>query len=153
MAYSVAYKVLGNRDDAEDAAQEAFLRCHRALGQFRGESSFSTWFFRLVLGAAVDVKRRENRQARPYALPETISSDSDDFSHASVLVAALRALPDDYRIPTVLRDVYGLPYSEIARITDRPLGTAKVMVHRGRAALRLRLRAEGLGPDDTRAGG
>jgi RNA polymerase sigma-70 factor (ECF subfamily) len=60
---------------------------------------------------------------------------------ATMLVEALCELPDDYRVPTVLRDVYGLPYQEIADLTERPLGTVKVMVHRGRASLRLRLRS------------
>ena len=58
----------------------------------------------------------------------------------------------DYRVPTVLRDVYGLPYQEIAAATRRPLGTVKVMVHRGRASLRLKLRAEGAGPEKGPAG-
>jgi RNA polymerase sigma-70 factor (ECF subfamily) len=66
---------------------------------------------------------------------------------ARTLVDALAELPDDYRTPTVLRDVYGLPYQEIADLTGRPLGTVKVMVHRGRAALRLRLRAGGVRGD------
>ncbi|MBN2203726.1 MAG: RNA polymerase subunit sigma, partial [Thermoleophilia bacterium] len=66
---------------------------------------------------------------------------------ARTLVDALADLPDDYRTPTVLRDVYGLPYQEIADLTGRPLGTVKVMVHRGRAALRLRLRAGGVRGD------
>ena len=61
---------------------------------------------------------------------------------SETLVAALHSLPDDYRVPTVLRDIYGLPYQEIADLTARPLGTVKVMVHRGRASLRLRLCAE-----------
>jgi len=65
---------------------------------------------------------------------------------------ALRDLPEDYRVPTVLRDVYGLPYQEIAEATGRPLGTVKVMVHRGRASLRLKLRAGGAGPEQGPAG-
>ncbi len=118
MVYSVAYNLLGAHVDAEDAAQEVFLRCYRTLPQYRRESSFSTWLFRL--GEGVD---------------------------ARTLVDALAELPDDYRTPTVLRDVYGLPYQEIADLTARPLGTVKVMVHRGRAALRLRLRAGGVRGD------
>ena len=149
MAYSIAYKILGNQADAEDAAQDAFLRCYRAMGQFRGDSTFSTWFFRIVVRAAIDIRRREHRHLPPTAVEEKAAEDP---SHTSALVAALDALPDDYRIPTVLRDVYGLSYQEIAELTARPLGTVKVMVHRGRAVLRLRLRAEGLVPQ-TAGGG
>jgi RNA polymerase sigma-70 factor (ECF subfamily) len=147
MVYSVAYKILGHHADAEDAAQDAFLRCYRKLGQFRGDASFSTWLFRLVVASAVDLRRRERR--RPQPVPEVgqeLVSAAGIPTDAAGLIAALGELPDDYRVPTVLRDVYGLPYQEIADVTGRPLGTVKVMVHRGRASLRLRLRAGGIGP-------
>ena len=70
MVYSVAYNVLGNHTDAEDAAQEAFLRCYRTLPQYRGEATFSTWLFRLALTSAVDYKRRERRQPEPVETPD-----------------------------------------------------------------------------------
>jgi RNA polymerase sigma-70 factor (ECF subfamily) len=145
MVYSVAYSVVGNQTDAEDAAQEALLRCYRKLPQFRGEATFSTWLFRLALTASMDYERRERHRPEPVEVPELASDDGADLGSgvtAAALLAAFRALPDDYRAPTVLRDVYGLPYQEIAEITGRPLGTVKVMVHRGRAALRLRLLGE-----------
>lgn len=144
MVYSVAYNVLGNQTDAEDAAQEAFLRCYRKLPQYRAEATFSTWLFRLALTASADYRRREGRRPEPVEVPETAGDDPalGDGISSSTLVAALHDLPDDYRVPTVLRDIYGLPYQEIADLTARPLGTVKVMVHRGRASLRLRLQAE-----------
>ncbi len=145
MVYSVAHSVLGNQTDAEDAAQEALLRCYRKLPQFRGEATFSTWLFRLALTASLDYERRERRRPEPVEVPELACEDDADLGSgvtAAALLTALHALPEDYRVPTVLRDVYGLPYQEIAEISGRPLGTVKVMVHRGRAALRLRLLAE-----------
>ena len=146
MVYSVAYNVLGSHTDAEDAAQDAFLRCYRKLSQYREEASFSTWLFRLALTTAVDYKRRERRHPEPVDVPELVD-DAPELGEgvsAATIMAALRDLPDDYRVPTVLRDIYGLPYQEIAAVTGRPLGTVKVMVHRGRASLRLKLRpAEG----------
>ena len=153
MVYSVAFSVLGNHTDAEDAAQEAFLRCYRKLPQFRSEASFSTWLFRVALTAAVDHRRRERACPEPVDVPDTAAAaDPGDGPGAAAIVAALGDLPEDYRLPTVLRDVYGLPYQEIAEITRRPLGTVKVMVHRGRASLRLKLRAGGAGPDQGPAG-
>lgn len=149
MVYSVAYNVLGNHTDAEDAAQEAFLRCYRKLAQFRGEAAFSTWLFRLALSASVDYKRREKHHPEPVETPDLAAEAAPQLGEgidAATIVAALHDLPEDYRVPTVLRDVYGLPYQEIAETTGRPLGTVKVMVHRGRAYLRLKLRAEGAGP-------
>jgi len=155
MVYSVAFNVLGNHTDAEDAAQEAFLRCYRKLPQFRGEATFSTWLFRLALTASVDYKRREKRQPEPVETPDLAAEASPQLGEgidAATIVGALHDLPEDYRVPTVLRDVYGLPYLEIAEATGRPLGTVKVMVHRGRASLRLKLRAEGAGPAQDPAG-
>ena len=147
MVYSVAYNVLGNHTDAEDAAQEAFLRCYRKLPQYRSEATFSTWLFRLSLNAAVDYKRRERRRPEPVEGPDVAAGEQAELGDgitAATLTSALHDLPDDYRVPTVLRDIYGLPYQEIAELTARPLGTVKVMVHRGRSSLRLKLRAGGV---------
>ena len=144
MVYSVAYNLLGNHTDAEDAAQEAFLRCYRKLPQYRGEATFSTWLFRLSLTAGIDYQRRERRRPEPVEVPDISGAEPalGDGITSATLLAALHDLPDDYRVPTVLRDIYGLPYQEIADLTARPLGTVRVMVHRGRASLRLRLQAE-----------
>jgi RNA polymerase sigma-70 factor (ECF subfamily) len=147
MVYSVAYNVLGAHVDAEDAAQEALLRCYRSLPQYRGEASFSTWLFRLALTTSLDYQRRERRRPEPVERPDLADEaaiEPGEGVDAGTLVDALAGLPDDYRGPTVLRDIYGLPYQEIAELTGRPLGTVKVMVHRGRASLRLRLRAGGV---------
>jgi RNA polymerase sigma-70 factor (ECF subfamily) len=155
MVYSVAFNVLGNHTDAEDAAQEAFLRCYRKLPQFRHEATFSTWLFRLAMTASVDYHRRERRRPEPVEVPDLVDEGSLGLGEgvsAATLATALHDLPDDYRVPTVLRDIYGLPYQEIAEVTGRPLGTVKVMVHRGRASLRLRLRAEGARPETASAG-
>ncbi len=152
MVYSVAYNVLGNHADAEDAAQDTFLRCYRSLPQYRSEASFSTWLFRLALTAAVDARRRERRRPEPVETAETARGARGSVEQgvaAETIVRALGDLPEDYRTPTVLRDVYGLPYQEIAELTGRPLGTVKVMVHRGRASLRLRLKAAGAAPGAT----
>jgi RNA polymerase sigma-70 factor (ECF subfamily) len=156
MVYSVAYNVLGSHADAEDAAQDAFLRCYRSLPQYRSEASFSTWLFRLALTTALDCRRRERRQPEPAEIPEVADESVPQLGEgldAATLVRALGDLPEDYRTPTVLRDLYGLPYQEIAELTARPLGTVKVMVHRGRASLRLRLRAAGTGRNGGPAGG
>ena len=112
MVYSVAYNVLGNHTDAEDAAQEAFLRCYRKLPQYRSEATFSTWLFRLALNASVDYKRRERRRPEPVEVPDVAAGEQAELGDgitAATLTSALHDLPDDYRVPTVLRDIYGLP--------------------------------------------
>ncbi len=182
MVYAIAYSLLGQPADAEDAAQEAFLRLYRKLGQFRGSASFTTWLYRLAVRAALDELRRRRRSSERYdlmagaiasgAAPASGAPPATDNSggrgrggrlrssgvaavadaeaqamerlDALALAAALRALPVEYRIPVVLRDIHGLAYKEIAETTGRPVGTVKVMVHRGRGALRLRLRAAGV---------
>jgi RNA polymerase sigma-70 factor (ECF subfamily) len=170
MVYSIAYSVLGNSADAEDAAQETFLRLYRKLGQFRGEASFATWLYRLAVRVAVDEQRRRQRNTDRYDLAAAIASATGGGREGSdqgvggtvaepvadaeaqalerldavALATALRELPADYRLPVILRDVHGLAYKEIAATTGRPLGTVKAMVHRGRGALRLRLRAAGI---------
>ena len=157
MVYSVAYNVLGDRTDAEDAAQESFLRCYRKLPQFRSEARFSTWLFRLALSTSVDYRRREQRRPEPVEVPDLADDLGPELGEGvtpAVLAEALHELPHDYRVPTVLRDIYGLPYQEIADLTHRPLGTVKAMVHRGRASLRLRLKAQGIeGPVGVRRPG
>ncbi len=152
MVYSIAYNVFGSRVDAEDAAQEVFLRLYRKLSQFAGTSSFSTWFHRFALNAVIDHQRRQRHLRAADAPPAVDAGEPTGDAEGEALdrvaygelMAALGDLPLDYRAPLVLRDVYGLTYREISRELDRPLGTVKAMVHRGRNALRLRLRAAGI---------
>jgi DNA-directed RNA polymerase specialized sigma24 family protein len=102
------------------------------------------------VSSALDLRRRERRRPELVPLtelPDDIGAESPEWLDGAALVSALGELPENHRVPTVLRDVYGLPYQEIADVTGRPLGTVKAMVHRGRARLRLRLRAHGLGPE------
>lgn len=146
MVYTMAYNLLGNHVDAEDASQEAFLRLHRKIGGFRGYSTFTTWFFRLAMNAIIDYQRRNRRHAVTPDVPEPVADPEADVlrraGYANVM-KALGDLPPDYRLPLVLRDLYGLRYGEISDALDRPLGTVKASVHRARTSLRLRLRADG----------
>jgi RNA polymerase sigma-70 factor (ECF subfamily) len=156
MVYTLAYNATGNHVDAEDAAQEVFLRAYRKLPGFKGAAAFSTWLFRLAVNAIVDYQRRERRSAgAPGARDALDSGDVPEVVgdlEAEVLervgyrrlMQALADLPTDYRTPLVLRDIYGLEYEEISRRLDRPLGTVKACVHRGRNSLRLRLRGSGV---------
>ena len=147
MVYTLAFNTLGSHVDAEDAAPEVFLRAYRKLPGFRGASAFSTWLFRLAVNTVIDYQRRERRAPVPVEVPESSShAESEALERVGYghLISALGELPPDYRLPVVLRDVYGLEYKEIARVLDRPLGTVKAYVHRGRGALRLRLRGSGV---------
>ncbi len=146
MVYTVAHNILGSHADAEDAAQEAFLRLFRKLCQFRGEASFGTWLYRLAVTTAVDYRRHERRTPAEVEVREPLADPERtvlERAGCADLVQAVDALPADYRLPLVLHDVHGLEYPEVAEVLGRPLGTVRVMVHRARNAVRLRLRAAG----------
>jgi RNA polymerase sigma-70 factor (ECF subfamily) len=134
--YTLAARVLGSREDAADAVQEAFIRAWLALPKFRGGSRFSTWLYRICLNAAHDVraKRREGVLGEP---PEP-ADPRDRFAERELsgeLQAALNALDEPYRVAVVLSDVLGCSYAEIAELTGVAEGTVKSRIFRGRSEL------------------
>ena len=143
--FNVALRVLGDPDDARDAAQDAFLALVRKLSQFRGDAAFTTWMHRITVNACYDILRKRRRQPMLHLvgdpddpMPELLPSVADhaDATADSIDVArALQQIPEEYRVVLVLADVQDLPYEEIARVLDVPLGTVKSRVHRGRIAL------------------
>lgn len=143
--FNVALRVLGDPDDARDAAQDAFLTMVRKLSQFRGDAAFTTWLHRVTVNACYDMLRKRRRtpmlrlagdDGEPMPDLGPPAPDHADAAADTIDVArALREIPDDYRIVLVLADVRDLPYEEIARVLDIPIGTVKSRVHRGRIAL------------------
>ena len=118
--FGVAVRMLGNAAEAQEVAQEAFLRAHRGLAEFRGDAKLSTWLLRLAGGEWPDaaVERGEVEAALHRAIAE---------------------LPEDRRIVVVLRDLEGLSYEEIAEVLDLELGTVRSRLHRARADLKEKL--------------
>lgn len=151
MAYSVAYRVIGEPDAAADAAQDAFISAFNKLDQFRGDQ-FKAWLMRIVTNACYDEMRR--RQRRPAASLDTLHDEApqaeleivDDqetpeqrLQRAELNQAiqdCLLALPPDQRTIAVLADVEGYAYQEIADITGSSLGTVKSRLSRARSRLR-----------------
>jgi RNA polymerase sigma-70 factor (ECF subfamily) len=143
--YCLCLRVLGNADDAADAAQDALLMVVRKLDRYRGEAAFTTWLHRVTLNVCYDHLRRERRQPilRPAGddeLPEMepgppVPDHADAVATTRDVEEALRMVPEDFRVALVLADVQDLPYEEIARVLDVPVGTVKSRVHRGRVAL------------------
>ena len=140
--------LLGDIEDARDAAQESLLKVSTRLRQFRGESQFSTWVHRVVVNTCRDLAARQRlRRAEPF--DETTDARIDEEGDPSRLaalaearrdmVAALSRLTVEQRRVLLLRDAFDLPYDEIARRLRIPVGTAKSYVHRARARLRGRL--------------
>lgn len=143
-AFSVAYGVLKNRQDALDVVQEGFVKVHKHLGNFEGSSSFYTWLYRIVMNLAIDSLRRR-KVTRPVEYDDAIRRDSDlgggdDAILARMLDAnprkaairrelvakidaALAELPDYHREVILLREIDGLSYEEMAEVLDVPKGT------------------------------
>jgi RNA polymerase sigma-70 factor (ECF subfamily) len=143
--FNLCLRVLGDREDAADAAQDTFLAALRKLTQFRGDAAFSTWLHRVAVNACYDLLRKRRRQPLLHlalepgdAAPEpgpAAPDHADEVSGTRDAAAALARVPSEFRIALVLADVQDLPYEEIAKILDIPVGTVKSRVHRGRIAL------------------
>ena len=171
LIYNVALKITGNPDDAEDVAQEAFIKAYRNLGSFRGESRFSGWLYRLCYNAAMD-HIRKNRD------PNLRSLTNDDGSDAELDVAdpaptpeesadrketqrivreAVAMLDDDKREILIMREFSGMSYTAIADFLGIEEGTVKSRISRARASLAEILRQSGtfsqLAESNSRKGG
>ena len=140
----LASQLMGDLEDARDAAQESLVKVCTRLKQFRGDAQFATWLHRLVVNTCRDrMAFQRVRRAEPLELDEhAVSEDLDPSSVAMLtdlrrdLADALSRLSADQRIAVVLRDSFGLSYKEISRVARMPVGTAKCYVHRARARLR-----------------
>src|SRR5512145_2387677 len=142
--------MLGSRAEAEEAAQEVFLRAHRGLAEFRGEAKLSTWLFaitsrlclsRLASGAARIGRARDSETALAGLVsPEGGAPEALERREAEAAVhRAIAELPEDRRIVVVLTDLVVLAYEEIAESLGLTLGTVRSRLHRARMELRERL--------------
>jgi RNA polymerase sigma-70 factor (ECF subfamily) len=139
----LAAHVLGDPEDAHDAAQDALARLCVKIGQFRGEAAFSTWLHRLTMNACRDVaQRRGARRNAPLDEDARIAPGRppDLEAELSELRAELRVglagLPEAQARVLVLKDALGFSFEEISAASGMPVGTAKCYAHRGRAAMR-----------------
>jgi RNA polymerase sigma-70 factor (ECF subfamily) len=140
--FALAVRMTGNRPDALDATQDAFIAAFRQASSFRGDSAFSTWLYRIAINACRDVLRKRGRQPTPEEDPLTThppavhATGLDDAVALRLDVsAALAQLPDEYREAVAMHDLGAIPYEEIARITGVSVGTVKSRISRGRRRL------------------
>ena len=161
--YNLALRTLGNREDAEDVTQEAFLKAYRSLGSYRGDSKFSVWLYRIVSNLCLDLLR--SRQRKPV---QSLTVEDDDgeigeleisdehFSPEKLLdrkltresvQRGLSALPDDARQILLLRELQGMSYEEIGQALDLEPGTVKSRIFRARKRLCAFLLQDGNLPD------
>lgn len=150
-------RYMRNPVDAEDVAQEAFMKAYRALPQFRGDSAFYTWLYRIAINTAKNALVSRDRSPIDYALNLQNPDESyemharlkdSETPEALVLTdeiratvnSAIEALPEDLRTAIVLREIEGLSYEEIADAMECPVGTVRSRIFRAREAIDRRLR-------------
>jgi RNA polymerase sigma-70 factor (ECF subfamily) len=153
--YGLAYRILGNPDDADDVAQETFVRAHHALDRYDERYSFYTWLRAIATRIALNevAKRKRRRTEAGDAFDTASETVADRGADALARLAdvelrdavrrAMDTLPDEFRAVLVLRAEQEMSYAEIAAALDVPLGTVMSRLHRARALLRRALDREG----------
>ena len=146
-----------NPAEAEDIAQDAFIKAYRALPQFRGDSAFYTWLYRIAINTAKNAVVARDRNPVDFDLDMTNNDESYEMQGRmkdsetpeglvltdeirTTVNAAIDALPEDLRTAIVLRELEGLSYEEIAAAMDCPVGTVRSRIFRAREAIDRRLR-------------
>lgn len=154
--FSLIYRMVRNREQAEDLSQETFVKALNAIESYRPEYKFSSWIFKIANNVAIDhLRRREldtlSLDGSPHALtPEAVQASAlqlGDRQETALeemeakelggeIERAIAGLRPEYRSCILLRHVEGRPYEEIATMLDLPLGTVKTYIHRARGELR-----------------
>ncbi len=142
--YSVAYRLTGNHHDAQDLVQEVLLRVRRGLATYQ-PGNLEGWLGRITTNAFLDRVRRDKRRAT-VPLPDEpdrviegspgIDAELEASDLPQHMQTLLASLPVDYRVPVVMKDVFGYSYEDIAERLDIPIGTVRSRIHRGRGRLR-----------------
>lgn len=151
-AYNVAYRMIGNEEDAKDITQEALIKVYKSIHKFKGTSSFSTWLYRIVMNTCKDElkKRKEvmislDKEIETSEGRMTVEIGDERHNPAEVMERkeishvvqeAIGELPDANRMVIVLRDIQGLSYEEISEVVKEPIGTVKSRISRGRSMLK-----------------
>jgi RNA polymerase sigma-70 factor (ECF subfamily) len=157
--YNLTYRMMGNRQEAEDLAQEVFITVFKSIDSFRGDSKFSTWLYRITANhcknrikylsrrhdrakAEFDEQLDQTTSASAIAVPRRSSRPDDQLEGVQLeqaLQEIISELDEEQRVLIVLRDIEELSYEEICQITGLPEGTVKSRLHRARLALRKKI--------------
>lgn len=151
--YNLAFRLVGDREDAMDIVQDVFLKAFQALPRFRGDSRFSTWIYRVCVNASLDHLRKKQKQPS-YSLDEPLSlkessvtrevadgnENVEEFIEVKFMsndvLQALKGIDPAHRAIILLSDVQGYSYQEIANILGLSMGTVKSRLHRARSMVR-----------------
>jgi len=158
--YALCFRLLGDSEEARDAAQETFLKVYRGLGGFRGEAGLKTWIYRIAINQAMNQKRWWRRRKREETISLDITRGQSDTTIGNLLpghgsspeaqaisserernvMRALGEIREEYRIALMLREIDELSYEEIAQTLSISIGTVKSRIARGREELRRRVK-------------
>jgi RNA polymerase sigma-70 factor (ECF subfamily) len=157
--YNMAFRLAGNRPDAEDLTQDAFYRAYRSFNDYEGDRPFENWIFRIVTRLFLDLLRNRRRRIRSVSYDTPIQRDGGDEnlyfemadhgsnpeqrimegSFSEELQKVLNSLSAEQRLLVTLADIEGVPYKDIADMLDKPVGTIRSRLHRTHKLIRLRL--------------
>jgi RNA polymerase sigma-70 factor (ECF subfamily) len=130
---SIAWNMLRNHQDAEDAVQDTFLKVHRSIRTYNRRAAFSTWVYRILVNTCTDTRRSRQRQIEE--LPDNLAGRESNVPLRIALERALGRLSEKHRAVFLLAEVEGFTHSEIASILDIPLGTSKGWLFEARREL------------------
>jgi RNA polymerase sigma-70 factor (ECF subfamily) len=151
----LARGIVADPSDAEDVAQDAFLRVYKGLAGFRGTSQFRTWLFQIVINTARSYRSRQRARVETAVDGQALeAAEGSDHVETAVVARdevtrALSTLPVELREAVLLRDLEGLDYREIAELLGIPMGTVESRIFRGRQQLRTALTAGNVRPGHT----
>lgn len=150
--YNIAYRMMGNEEDAKDAAQEALIKIYKSVSKFRGDSGFSTWVYRIAINACKDELRKKKHNI--ISLDKEIETEEGSIKNEladqglkpdelveqaelnETIQEAINQLPEQNRIAIILRDIQGFSYEDISSTLECPVGTVKSRINRGRKLLK-----------------
>ena len=156
--FSQCYRLTGNYDDAQDLAQEVFVRAYRGIGSFRSDADLGTWLYRIAVNQYLNSRRREKDNV--ISLDEPVDTGDGEVARQvaaaeedpleavergelrEMVLEALARLPHEFRVTLTLREFEGYSYEEIAEMMDCSVGTVRSRLNRARKALRDLLRPQ-----------
>ena len=161
--YTIIYTMMGNHHEADDVAQEVFLRAYFSLRSFKGMSAFSTWLYRIAVNQSLNALKKNKRHV--VSLDEELFGDGDGTARIDTIVdkadppdhraerndtkkrvhAVILALPANYRMVVTLRDIQGMAYEEVADIMNIPVNTVRTWLFRARQILKERMEVDAHG--------
>lgn len=151
--FNLTFRIVGNREDAEEAAQDVFVRAYWSLDRFRGDARFATWLYRIAVNVSLSSARRSRRDLStsslsepedgddglPMQIPDTSANPAERFEQAEFreqVRSLVSALPPIYSAVISMYHIQSLSYDEISEALELPIGTVKARLFRARAALR-----------------